>query len=416
MISYTDALNTLRREAPRRVGTETLGLREARSRVFSKDIVSQCNNPPFTNSAMDGFAIRYGDVEKGTGTFNVVSTLIAGDAPSDHQKRFSAQGSCVEIMTGAPVPSVYDTVIKVEDVQRDEGSITLKRTPRLGDHVRKAGEDFLAGELLYKQGQSPTPYDMLLLSAAGVCAVPVYRRLRVALLATGKELVDAGAGELKPGQIRNSSSMFLNAYLNSAPVDVIPCGIIDDEPERFMAVMENLEQNPPDLILSTGAVSMGKHDFIASALKDLGARLLFHKTAIRPGKPILCAQLKSKTVEGDNTLYFGLPGNPVSTCVGVRFFVEPTIRFMLGQAPEPSHCAVLLNAFGKPQGLRFFAKAHVSENTQGQRHVTILSQQSSAQVRPLGSANAWAVIGEDEKDMPKDSVVEVYPLCCGGSI
>ena len=246
------------------------------------------------------------------------------------------------------------------------------------------------------------PQHILTLGSHGIPRLKVRRKPRIAILATGKEIVEVGE-PLQSGQIWNSTAPFLKTALSALGTDPTFYGIVKDDPEAFFQIMNRIFSDAPDVVITTGAVSVGKHDFIAQALSDLKAQILFSKVAIRPGKPILFAKLP----QGPS--FFGLPGNPVSTAVGMRFFVVPFLRKMLGQAQEKPWTALLEKSARKPEGFRCFFKARV-ESRRGALHVSILPGQSSFMISPLLEANAWAVLPEEAKSIQEGTPLELFPL------
>jgi molybdopterin molybdotransferase len=241
------------------------------------------------------------------------------------------------------------------------------------------------------------------MASLGVHRADVKRRPRVGVIATGRELADFTTPVLKHGQIRNSTSPYLQVALARLGCDVIMLGTCQDDIIDFRQKIRTAMDSQFDIILTTGAVSMGNHDFVRDVLESLGAEVQFHKVAIRPGKPLLFAEFK------EGPVVFGVPGNPVSTVVGLRFFIEPYLRAISGQAPEAPAKATLLNDFQKPKGLRCFFKARVF-NSAGSLGVEILNGQLSAWVGPLVEANAWAVLPEDGEYATAGARVDIYPI------
>ena len=206
------------------------------------------------------------------------------------------------------------------------------------------------------------------------------------------------------GQIRNSNGPFLLARLSAAGAVVVHYETVSDEPEVFVAALKKALTFAPDIVISTGAVSMGRYDFIPDALLRENAEILFHKVAIRPGKPLLFARLAG------GQLYFGLPGNPVSSAVGLRFFVEAALRTLLGLAPERSIKVPIKSTMKKKAGFRFHQKAKLEVGTNGRLRVSVLSGQESFRIRPLLYANAWVVLPEHAEQIAADSLVDVFGL------
>ncbi|MDQ3038770.1 MAG: molybdopterin molybdotransferase MoeA [Pseudomonadota bacterium] len=248
----------------------------------------------------------------------------------------------------------------------------------------------------------------MLLASLGVEALAMHARVPAALISTGRELVDDPRQPLAPGQIRNSNGPFLAARLTGAGACVVHQETVGDDAVAFTAALERGLAAGAQIVLSTGAVSMGRHDFVPDSLRALGATIVFHKVAIRPGKPILFARLPG------GQLYFGLPGNPVSSAVGMRFFVEPVIRKLLGQRTEQGLRLPLAEPVSKKVGLRCFFKAHVGLDTAARLRVHVLQGQESFRIRPLLAANAWAVLDAARDGYAAGDEIVVYGLDGGG--
>jgi molybdopterin molybdotransferase len=337
--------------------------------------------------------------EKNPVKIRVIATVAAGDLPL-----MSHAGGAVEIMTGAVMPEgLYDAVVRLEDVDRIGDSIFLRKPVRPGENVRRKGSDIQQGLALVQRGTVLSAEHILALASVGCSELPVFVRPRVAIIPTGKELVSWDCDELKPGQIRNSTSPFLVATLRSvgATVDVYP--IVADQPDIFRKTLADVIEKKYDVVISTGAVSAGKFDFVLSVLNQIEASVHFHKCAIRPGKPILFADLPG------GTAFFGLPGNTVSTAVGYRFFIWPYLRKILSRDLEPNRKLMLADGVRKPDGLRCFFKAKVEQSATGDR-VKVLSGQASFMVLPLLTADSWVVLPESADHLDSGAMVDVYPL------
>ena len=366
MISYIEGLNIIRSTA-RLLPSRSVPLFESLKEVCAERIVAKEETPPFDNSAMDGFAIKANTTLTATlaspVTLSVKGMIAAGECTDP---LFSNEISAIEIMTGAPIPSGADAVIRIEDVKIERGedgtigSISISRPVEVGDQIRRSGEDFQIGDLIIEPGTRILPHHIMTFASQGIAQIPIRQRPRIAILTTGKELVphDEFIQELPPGKIRNSNAPYLFAVLKLLGAEPLLYGTIPDDIRSFLVTLDRILDDSPDIIITTGAVSMGRFDFIAQALNQFGAKILFHKVAIRPGKPILFAKL------GDSPrapVFFGLPGNPVSAAVGTRFFVEPYIRALLGQVDEKPISVPLLNSISKKEGLRCFGLSFVKE-------------------------------------------------------
>ncbi len=404
MIGIEDAIDRVR-AAAKILPVERLVLADARGRVLAKDVVAAMPLPPFDNSAMDGFALRAnGSVIAAGREFVVEGEQAAGDAAR------AASGEACEIMTGARMPDGYDTVVPVEEIvvlERDEAQrptrirVTAEAHP--GQHLRRAGEDIAADTVALRAGHVLDPFACMLLDALGVVDVAVRRKPRVAVFATGRELVADPQRALASGEIRDSNGPYLEAKLREAGAEVVRRATLPDDAATFVAAVREALAVGVDAVVSTGAVSMGRYDFVPEALAMLGAETVFHKLRLRPGKPVLFARLTQ------GTLFFGLPGNPVSTAVGERLFVETALRRMLGMNDETRWRLPLAAETSKKPGLAFVQKAVLRVDADGRVRVHPLRGQESFRIAPLRDANAWALLPEDDGCIAAGTLVDVLP-------
>lgn len=386
---------------------ETLPLQLALDRVLAVDLFSPVHLPPFDNSAMDGFALRSGGQELAAGAqFLVCGEQAAGDGVS----RAQGEGAW-EIMTGARLPQGLDAVVPVEQVDvlaRNAAGrasrIRLSAAVTPGAHIRRAGEDIALGSIAMRAGTRIGAQHVLLLAGLGIAELPLMQRPRVALLCTGRELVDDPALPLQPGQIRNSNAPFLSARLRAAGAELVHIETVPDDADAFTLALQRALGAGAGIVLSTGAVSMGRYDFVPPTLQSLGAAILFHTLRMRPGKPLLCARLTA------GALYFGLPGNPVSAAVGLRFFVEQALRAQLGLAPEQAWRLPLAHAVDKKAGCQHHQKARWQLSAAGALSVALLKGQESFKTQPLLHANVWAVLPEEAEQMRAGTMIDVFAL------
>ena len=407
MIDYDKAIEIIIATAAA-LPVRQVSLADAAGTVVAADLPSPNAVPPFDNSAMDGFAVRSADtVDTSTDnptTLTVVGMVTAGEVATG----MGEPGTAWEIMTGAPVPAGYDGVIPIEQVTIERDSkgkpiaIELGQQVAAGRNLRSAGEDFAAGDALVKAGQLIQANQIMGLAATGVSELRARLPARVAAITTGNELSNTG-DKLKPGKIHDSNGPYLEAAI--ASIGATSAGVYrsSDSADELIALVENM-QDTTDVILTTGGVSAGRMDFVPAALEQLGADILFHRVAIRPGKPILFARLPN------GTLVFGLPGNPIAVAVGLRFFVIPALRAMQGLPPENYLTACVKASVGKKQGLRFFAKASANSDAQGQLQVEALPGQESFKISPLMNANCWLIADEVTAEVAAGSLVKIAPL------
>jgi len=379
LLSYKDALNIVigkaKGKAPMRRAQQEHTLSACVGKILAQDLDCPTSVPPFDNSQMDGFAVVAACTQGATPEqplrLKVQGTRSAGDAPA-----WVRDDGAIEIMTGAMMPEApYDAVIRLEDVTRLESEegvfILIRKSVVAGHNVRRRGSDFQEGEALARAGQRVGPELIMACAGLGIDRLQVQEPIRVALLATGRELQRYTEKQLREGAIRDTSGPYLEALLKDPLYDLILHKMIPDEPEMFAAELARCLELGPDLILSTGAVSAGRHDFVPAVLEKAGARMLFHKVAMRPGKPLLFADWPSLPA---GPIFFGLPGNPISTLIGWRFFVDPFVRVLLGRELEQPQSARLMHPFPKPDGLTCFFKAGV-ECTDAELQVKILDGQ-----------------------------------------
>lgn len=401
------ALSTIQSVAAKHnLAAERVPLTRAFGRVSASAIFSPINLPPFDNSAMDGFALpaAMGLPEPGS-VLELAAELAAGVDPA-----LVPADAALAVMTGAALPAGIGCVVPIEDVEvlarNARGGATRIRLLKPlchGQYCRRAGQDIALGEQVFGAGHRLRNSDLPILRGLGIEQLAVRMRPRVAVFCTGAELVAPGQ-QLGPGQIHDSSGLALALTLESAGAEVVLQDRLPDDPRALRAALEAAHAANADIVVSTGAVSMGRFDFIPSALKEFGAIQHFHKLAIRPGKPLLFATLP------DGALYFGLPGNPVSSLVGARFFVNMAIRTLLGLAPELPKLLPLSAAVLAKPALTMIQKARIRHQAGEPLSVERLDGQESFRLAPLLNADAWAVLPAEPEQLPAGTLVPVYPL------
>lgn len=414
MISYQESQEILKKVASQFSMTEMeeVELENSVGRILAAPIYSREMNPPFDNSAMDGYALKLSRLTQaeitGEQWIPVEGLIAAGD--SDYEVLDDCKA--VEIMTGAPLPSLHhNSVIRVEDVhqrvsEKGRKEIRLKNGPNAGENIRRAGEDTKAGEILLEKNEMIQIRHILPLATQGITKLQVFRKLEVGIISTGQEIVDYRTKMLRPGQIRNSTGIYLEKVMESSRINLKNFGIVTDNPEVYRRVLLEALDGGIDVVVSTGAVSMGVFDFVRQILEKMGAHVHFHKCAIRPGKPILFASLK---YEGRTKFVFGVPGNPVSTAVGFNFFIKPFFDSIFGIPIQRNQTMKLLERVDKPEGLQCFFKAQILNEGDGQK-VRALKGQASFMVKPLLESDAWVVLPEYGRFIEKGEMVEVMPI------
>ena len=408
MISYQEALGIILAGSTV-LGRRNVPLQAAAGRISAEALQARLDVPAFANAAMDGYAVAASDTASASAEqpaiLPVAGTVVAGLAPPR-----AASGSAWEIMTGAPLPAGLDAVVPVERIAEHVPggpgltAIRLQQPALPGQNVRQMSEDFRRGDRVVEAGTRLAPHHLMGLAACGLDEVSVCEPPRMAILTTGSELANRGS-TLQPGQIRDANGPYLHALLARLG---IAGSTQRSAADTVVALREELAQlaDSCDLLLTTGGVSAGRLDLVPDVVRALGGEILFHKVAIRPGKPILHARLPG------GKFLFGLPGNPLAVAVGMRFFVVPALRAMQGMAPEvftPALCDAAVRSRGQ---LRFFAKAYRHVDAETRSRVQILPGQESFRIGSLLKANCWAVIPEGNELLPAGSTVltaSLYP-------
>lgn len=404
MLSYDQALQIMLAEAET-LGTLRLPIAESLGFVCAENTYCQSMVSPFDNSAMDGFAVRCADLQNDVLELDVIGSSFAGDMIA------SGASGAWEIMTGAGVPEGFDTVIKIEDVRilktdadgRPLRILIENADVEIGNNIRKAGQDFMPDDLVLSANEMINAAHISALATIGVAEVLVFGKPKIAVISTGKEIVDDANLALESGQIRNSNGPYLLATLRDMGFEADYAGTIHDEIDDYEACLTGLI-GKYDIIISTGAVSMGRHDFIPESLVKLGAEVKFHRCKIRPGKPILYAKF-----DADKTHYFGLPGNPISASVGMRFFVSFLMDAMQSLPMEQPIEAKLMHENNKPHSFKMLNKAF-AKYADGGLKVEILQGQESFKIKPLLNANCWAVFDETQNITQAGELVSIYPM------
>jgi len=411
MITYKEAINILS-NALQPLPDFKIASEQAHG-VLARDVISTEEVPNFSNSAMDGFAVRSvetnGANEDNPVRLEVRGCILAGElAPAIDQKE-----SCCEIMTGSVMPTGFDAVIPVEQVEiTDEGGrafIVINQSVQTGRNVRFSGEDFKPGQVVAKKGQLLNPHILMAINANKIESVSVYRPPNIGILTTGSELETVNQKENSP-TIPNTNGPFLQSSIRRMG---IPCNgmvSVGDSSQMILEKIQDFMDLESDIIIISGGVSAGKADFVPGALRTLGAEILFHKVWIRPGKPILMAKLST------GQFVFGLPGNPVSVAVGFRFFVNQAIRILQDQALEEPISAINKNEFKKPEKFCFFAKAQTGYTQSGNLEAEILSGQESFKLSPFYQANSWMILPEGTDVIKAGEKIEIMPLQPGEAI
>ncbi len=319
MLTVTEAQRLILQQA-RSFGIETILLSESYDRVLAEDVYADRDYPPFNRSAMDGYVLKFKDIEKFK-EFKLVGEMLAGESI----KSLKEEGTCIKIMTGAPVPEGADLVIRIEDSELKDGMVKFKSLPsRIWQNIAIKGEDAKSGEMVLQKSTIINAGTSGLLASLGRNNVRVYSLPKVSIVSTGNEIKAVGDAVL-PHQIRDSNSYTIASFFQHYNIDIASRQLVPDRKEDIKNAIESL--NDVDILILSGGVSMGDADFVPEVLADCGVKELFHKVQIKPGKPLWFGVRDNKTV------VFALPGNPVSCQVAFKVFIEPFLRACFGLPP-----------------------------------------------------------------------------------
>lgn len=395
MISVQEAEKLIRQHSPN-YSSETVPTIEAHGRILAEDILAERENPPFNRVAMDGIAINYAQWQKSRTSFEIKGTQAAGHPPLSLED----PSTCLEAMTGAVLPSGCDCVIPVERISIINNVASLEEGLELQQwqNVHIQGSDHSQGFTLAKTGQVLNAPEIAVTAAAGYGQVKVAKLAKVAVIATGDELVSAGV-EIKPWQIRRSNTTSIVASLKSAGYDAKEYHLKDDLDALRDKLKDLLESK--DMLILTGGVSMGKFDFVPQVLKELGVEQIFHKVTQRPGKPLWFGTSANKSV-------FGLPGNPVSALINFQRYIIPQLNKSQNALCPPKLKAELVEDFTFKKNMTRFLPVCVESN--GSKLLARpQSTNGSGDFGALSGSHGFLELEAEISDFKKGHVATFYP-------
>ena len=382
LLPVDEALLRVLASAPQPLEAEMVKLADANGRTLAEDLAARRTQPPFPASAMDGYAVLGADVAQVPATLKLIGASAAGHGFSGSLKA----GEAVRIFTGAPVPDGADTVVIQENTEADEASVTVLEPAKLQANIRRAGLDFKQGDVLLPKGRRLGPCELALIGAMNHGSVPVTRRPRVAILATGDELVQPGQ-EPGPDQIVASNTFAVGAYAQAAGAEIIDLGIAGDTFAALEAAIRAARDARADVLVTLGGASVGDHDLVQTALSREGMELGFWRIAMRPGKPLMHGRI------GDMRI-LGLPGNPVSAIVCGVLFLVPLVRALAGD-PDAGRDPSLPGILGSDQKAndtrRDYVRSALSQGSDGLPVATPFGRQDSSMLRVLAQSEALVI-------------------------
>lgn len=397
LVNVDMALNSVLGSIPT-ISPEEVVLTKGLDRVLAEDIYADIEIPQLDNSAMDGYAVRAQDTKGASKAepkvFDIVETVKAGQlAKASVQKN-----QAIKIMTGAPIPEGADCVVIVEQTRKVGKKVYIYREVSSGDNIRRTGEDIKKGELVINKGTLLKSAHIGILASLGKARLKVYRRPKVAILATGDEIVDVQE-DLRPGKLRSSNTYTLYSQILQCGGIPVNLGIAKDKPDELQSKIE--EGLSCDLILTSGGISVGDYDIVKFILAKMGTDIKFWRVAMRPGKPLVFGLIRGIPI-------FGLPGNPVSSMIGFEVFVRPAILKMIGQRQDTRKevDAVLKEGIEKKKGLRYFLRA-ITTWEDGVYLTRTTGPQGSGILKSMVVANSLIILPEDEVFVEKGMRVTV---------
>lgn len=382
MLSVEEALRKVLDWASQPLEAETVAIGEAHGRTLAAPLAARRTQPPFAASAMDGYAVRAEDVAAPGARLTVIGTAPAGHAFAGRV----GPGEAVRIFTGAPIPEGADTILIQENAEKTDGGIVAQTAESKGRFVRPAGLDFSTGEALLAAGRLVDPRAQALAAAMGHATLPVRRRPRVAILATGDELVRPGEAA-RPDQIVASNGYAVAGIVADQGGEAIDLGIATDDFAALERAIEAAEAARADVLVTLGGASVGDHDLVQSALTARGMQLGFWRIAMRPGKPLIFGSLGRMAI-------LGLPGNPVSSIVCATLFLVPLLRALAGDpaaGTDLSEVAILTVDLPANDMRQDYLRATLGRDDAGRLTATPFARQDSSMLRVLAEAQGLVI-------------------------
>ena len=400
LTSFDDAIDIIKQNT-KSLNTEILSIYDALNRVTSKDILAKITQQPFNNSAVDGIGITKDTLNKllsDNFELKIKHTILAGDIPDNNLQL--SENECLHIMTGAIVPDFITTMFFIEQTTKIAEDTILINAP-LSDHqnIRKSGEDYKFGDVLITANTKLNVNNLSLLASSGIAELEVFKKPKIAIFTTGRETKSVNE-TLNTGEIYNSNIITMSTFLQSLNCEVVALENVNDNIESLEKNIIQAKKLGCDVIVSSGAVSMGIEDIVKHYLQE-NAKVLYNGLKIRPGKPNMLAEI-------EGMLYFGLPGNPVSATIGLYMFVQAYYNFANGLTANPTK-AILKNSFTKKSGFTFFARGLKTYNNTIVE-VEILPKQGSHILSTTSHANVYVKLPEESSEIIPNTIVEVYDV------
>ncbi len=405
MINYQQAKNILKK-AKIKIQDENIIIKKSLNRVVSKDIISPSNNPSSDNAAFDGFAINSEDTinlsKNNPKKFKIIGSTAAGSRPYNKKvKRFET----LEIMTGGIISKPFNTIIPIEQIdfypsKQNPKYIIINSKVMKNNHIRFKGSDYKKGQLIIKKGTIIQPNHILALKTLGVTKIKVKKKLNIIFFSTGNEI--SNSNKIPSWKVRNSNSHYIENLSENFLFNFKNGGILRDNHQNLLKTkIKKILKSKFNIIITSGAVSAGKFDYIPNVVKSFNTTHFFKSVSIRPGKPILFAKIRQK-------ILFGLPGNPISSAACFRFFVYPYIENILNLNSEKPIKAILRNGFKKKKNLTRFIKSKLNTTKNGKLEVELLPGQESFRISSFVRSNIWAMLPQGKSRFKKGQIINCF--------
>jgi molybdopterin molybdotransferase len=398
LLSYETSQNMLDLLQVNSSRSENVALSSSLGRILAEDIAAEYNDPQFPTASMDGYAVMHSDLE------NEYITILGSNPAGHEEKRVLKGGECIKTFTGSMMPEGADTLIQIENVAVEDGTIIINEPVAKGSSVRPIGEGYRAGDVLIKKGTKIGFAQIGVMAGLNKVMVTVALRPRIAVISTGSEILDLGVNSDNPAQIRSSNNYTLAALFELSGAEVIQLGTVGDDRNSIMKTFENA-LSCADILVSTGGVSVGDYDFVKDIVPRLGAEVVYKGVAIKPGKHILIAQRAEKFV-------LALPGFAYSSTVTAILYVLPLVAKMLGRESAYKTVAAKLGEdFTKRSRLTEFTACNVVIED-GEYFVNFKDKKvgSSAILTNMLDGSALMVTGEDDGNLSRGTFVNVILL------
>ena len=402
MNSYKAAISKLNNNSLK-IGSEIVSIKDALNRISSKEVIAKSDYPADDNTAFDGFAVNSKETKNTFQKFKILKTIAAGDNP--YIKKVPKL-SCIEVMTGAIIKKPFDTIIPIEDIEffpskQNAKYIIINKKIKKSEFIRPKGSDYKKGNKIIRKGELINPAHILSLKTLGIDKVLVKKKVNIVFYPSGNELSDKK--NIPSWKIRNSNTIYLNSLIKSLPVNFTVKKILRDKDQKlFKKQISKQLKSKTDILITSGAVSKGKFDFIPSVINQFKLKNHFKGVAIRPGKPIMFAKFNN------NKCFFGLPGNPISSVACFRFFVIPLLFKSLGLKVEKPIFAKLKNKFSKKKKFTRFVKGKLTFDKKGLVQFEVFEGQESYKIEPFVKSNAWGVFKDGVSVFNKGNLIDVY--------